>query len=65
MVELRKKISDKKLKIEVKMKYLHTMVRVKNIEGVSRTIPLAIFQSIQTGDDQNLSILILDRKSVV
>jgi lactoylglutathione lyase len=32
MVELRKKISDKKLKIEVKMKYLHTMVRVKNIE---------------------------------
>ena len=32
MVELRKKISNKKLKIEVKMKYLHTMVRVKNIE---------------------------------
>ena len=36
-----------------------TIIFAGNIEGVSRTIPLAIFQSIQTGDDQNLSILIL------
>ncbi|MFL2767658.1 MAG: hypothetical protein ACJ0DE_02660 [Dehalococcoidia bacterium] len=34
-----------------------TIIFAGNIEGVSRTIPLAIFQSIQTGDDQNLSIL--------
>ena len=36
-----------------------TIIFAGNIEGVSRTIPLAIFQSIQTGDDQNLTLLIL------
>lgn len=35
-----------------------TIIFAGNIEGVSRTIPLAIFQSIQTGDDKNLTLLI-------
>jgi len=35
-----------------------TIIFAGNIQGISRTIPLAIFQSIQTGNDNDLSLLI-------
>ena len=35
-----------------------TVIFAGNIQGISRTIPLAIFQSIQTGNDNDLGLLI-------
>ena len=35
-----------------------TIIFAGNIQGISRTIPLAIFQSIQTGNDNDLGLLI-------